>query len=311
MSANHAAPLVAIAVGLVGLGACFPDFSGLSDGPFDDASTGDETHDASADAPREASNDASDGPRPIVDAPADGIAEGAPDSPIDPCRLDGGKPGILIAASGGDFCIDATEVSNGEYLKFLQAQPDGGAPGQPSYCSWNSNLAPNDATWPRPGFDDFPVANVDWCDAFAYCKWAGKRLCGRIGGGPVADIRATDATQSQWYLACAGPSGALYPYPGTYDPHACNGVENMSPPAPIEVGRTKSCEGNAPGLFDMSGNVYEWIDSCEASMGSNDYCRMMGGGYSSPSYELACSYRATNTRDHFLPNVGFRCCTDL
>jgi formylglycine-generating enzyme required for sulfatase activity len=313
---KRAAPIFAV-VAL--LGGCFPDFSDLTGAPPDDASSEDVRvsfdADAAADCTRcdAVAEPTFDAPPDVpADVPADVfVDEPSPDVTIDACRRDGGTPGIRITSSSGDFCIDKTEVSNGDYAKFLLAQPDGGPPNQPSYCSWNSKLTPNDPSWPQPGLDDFPVANVDWCDAYAYCKWAGKRLCGRIGGGPVADIRATDPTQSQWYLACAGSNSSMYPYADTYDPHACNGVENMSPPQLLEVGKMSTCEGRARGLFDMSGNVYEWVDSCEANIGSNDYCRMMGGGYTSPSYELACSYRATNTRDHFLPNAGFRCCTDL
>jgi len=326
MSVNHTASWFAVALPLVALplAGCFPDFSGLTGSPDEDASTRDDATQADAstrDAPspivdaraEESSCPACDtGAESVVEAPADEPVEAAPDAPLDPCRGDGGAPGIRISSSGGDYCIDATEVSNGEYLTFVLAQPDGGAPNQPSYCSWNTRLSPSDPpNWPVPGLDSFPVASVDWCDAYAYCKWAGKRLCGRIGGGPVADIRATDSTQSQWYLACAGDGNDLYPYGANYDASKCNGVEHMSPPVLIEVGLTKSCEGHARGLFDMSGNVYEWIDACDGNTGSTDNCRMMGGGFNSPSYELACSYRAVNTRDHVLPNLGFRCCTDL
>jgi formylglycine-generating enzyme required for sulfatase activity len=135
------------------------------------------------------------------------------------------------------------------------------------------------------------------------------RLCGQIGGGAVADSLASDPTRSQWYLACAGSGSATYPYGNSYNPTICKGVDSP-PPAAHEVG-AGNCQGHAPGLFDMSGNVFEWIDSCTTALGGNDFCRMMGGGFNSPPDELACDFRALNTRRTTQPNVGFRCCADL
>jgi formylglycine-generating enzyme required for sulfatase activity len=228
---------------------------------------------------------------------------------IDPCQSDGGPGGIHVAASGGDYCIDKTEVTNGAYEQFIADRPTWGPKDQPAFCNWNTKLTSDLPNWPRPGEDRFPVAFVDWCDSWSYCKWAGKRLCGQIGGGSVADALAVDPTRSQWYLACAGASGAKYPYGDMYQPLTCNGV-GVAPPQVREVGMA-SCEGHPPGLLDMSGNVFEWIDSCDAAMGASDSCRMAGGGFSSPDYELACDYRVVNARNITMPNLGFRCCADL
>src|SRR5262249_53109016 len=158
------------------------------------------------------------------------------------------------------------EVTNGAYSKFLDAEADAGSLVQPSVCSWNTSFKPNDPSWPHPGEEDFPVSLVDWCDAWSYCKWAGKRLCGKIGAGDLADVFATDPARSQWFRACAGPTGSAsaYPYGDTYEPTRCNGVDNV-PPQPREVRTYMKCEGFMPGLFDMSGNVYEWIDVCDAA----------------------------------------------
>ena len=52
--------------------------------------------------------------------------------------------------------------------------------GQPSFCAWNTDFTPSAAWPPAPTQANHPVVWVDWCDAFAYCAGAGKRLCGPL-----------------------------------------------------------------------------------------------------------------------------------
>jgi len=60
------------------------------------------------------------------------------------------------------FSMDKYEVSVGQYADFLQAT------GVNSPSDWQ--------TMNQPSHQNRPVANVDWADAAAYCKWVGKRL---------------------------------------------------------------------------------------------------------------------------------------
>ncbi|MGH8104575.1 MAG: formylglycine-generating enzyme family protein, partial [bacterium] len=80
------------------------------------------------------------------------------------------------------FSIDRYEVSIGQYAAFLQEA--GGHP--PS--DWK--------TMNQPSHEKRPVANVDWADAAAYCKWAGKRL----------------PTEAEREKAARGTAGRLYPW---------------------------------------------------------------------------------------------------
>ena len=74
----------------------------------------------------------------------------------------------------------------------------------------------------RTAKDTFPVISVNWCDAYAYCKWAGKALCGKIGGGPNLPADANYAPADAWYNACSEGGTRAYPYGATYDAAACN-----------------------------------------------------------------------------------------
>lgn len=79
------------------------------------------------------------------------------------------------------------------------------------------------------------------------------------------------------------------------------------------AGSLPKCVGGYPGLFDMSGNVNEWEDSCAGSLGSSDACLLRGGAYDDgfASGLLGCCLAANahNLRSAADPTVGFRCCS--
>jgi formylglycine-generating enzyme required for sulfatase activity len=212
----------------------------------------------------------------------------------------------VTATNGGSYCVDSTEVTNAQYAQFLVAND----PVQIAQCAWNTSFTPSDG-WPATGRANHPVVFVDWCDAFAYCQWAGKRLCGKIGGGPNAPADHANAGKSQWFNACSAGATKTYPYGSSYDGTKCNGSENPQTSGAVTVASLASCQGGVPGLFDLSGNVWEWEDSCTGNIGVNDICRVRGGSYESLQQSLRCDtdqnfYRnAYGVVDGF---IGFRCC---
>lgn len=204
-----------------------------------------------------------------------------------------------------DYCIDSTEVSNAQYKAWLLKNPDGA--NQPMECAANSFVPMSGS----PPADDKPVVNVDWCDAYGYCKANGKRLCGKIGGGPNSWADFAQPGLSQWLGACSKAGTQTYPYGNTYDIPACNvgdAQPDGGPSVSWPVGSAPTCEGGYPGIFDMSGNVWEWEDSCDPN---STKCRRRGGSYTSDATNVTCAVGGTLDRLSFASNGGFRCCADL
>jgi formylglycine-generating enzyme len=161
---------------------------------------------------------------------------------------------------------------------------------------------------------NWPVVNIDFCDAAAYCAWADKRLCGAIGGGalkatdPDVDMSpdTTNVMKSQWYLACGGPNGDEFPY-ATYEKDGyCNEQDGFGDLA--DVKSYTNCQGHYEGLYDMVGNVEEWIDSCDADTTNTDHCAAIGGSEYSES-DGGCEIYDLEQRDAQDPGIGFRCCS--
>jgi len=199
------------------------------------------------------------------------------------------------------FYIDSTEVTVRQYLEFLAAT-NGEVGCQPRECAWNTSFAPAPGEVTSPS--DLPMHHVDWCDARAYCAWAGKRLCGRVGGGVLPHTSADDFDLSEWLIACGGPGYSWHPsLDASGEPAVeCNDWSSSYRPA------GSTCEGSYPGLFDMEGNVSEWIDSCSDTSGAADTCATMGGNAVSNSSGDYCFTLGPLRRDDRYSFHGFRCC---
>ncbi len=268
-----------------------------------DASISDAPSETSDSAAMDSSIDAKDDSGP--DAPSDARAEAAQDAKVDVesgsvCPGNGGPSMVKLPAG---YCIDATEVSALHYQDWLKGNPK--TSGQPSQCTWNTSYKPS-----CESSGNMPVVCVDWCDAYAYCKAVGKRLCGRIGGGANDYSKSADATLSQWYNACTSGDRNDYPYGDTYQAVTCNGGDAGKGKV-LEVKTKPGCQSSVAGyegVFDLSGNVWEWEDSCQSSTGVGDYCRVRGAAYYGDSGNLLCRGAYHEERAFNSNALGIRCC---
>lgn len=216
------------------------------------------------------------------------------------------------AIDTGLFAIDATEVSNAQYEAFwmVDFDPDYLAELMPASCDWKTDFTPEG--WPLDSGEDLPVVGVDWCDAYAYCAWSGKRLCGAVGGEAAALADLQNPVNNEWYRACSQGGISNYPYGLVYEADLCNGADAGFGQA-VEVGSLAGCEGGYADLFDMSGNVWEWTNACDDDNmvpANEQECRRRGGSYFSDGPTLRCGIDSMRPRDFRNANNGFRCCAD-
>ena len=215
------------------------------------------------------------------------------------------QPAKMVQLPAG-FSIDSTEVTRAQYAAWLATKPSGG---QPAECSWNTSFTPG-CDWPPGDKGDHPVVCVDWCDAYAYCQGVGKRLCGAIGGGPEVDGAASDASKSEWFNACSSAGAHPYPYGDTYDETLCVGAHHgLDGPDAV---RHDGCQSSVPGfegVFDLSGNVSEWVNSCGDSADGTK-CGERGGDFALESAGLDCRSVLYDSPTFSAQMIGFRCCAD-
>jgi formylglycine-generating enzyme len=218
--------------------------------------------------------------------------------------------GLESDAGSTDYGIDVTEVTIGQYHAWLATNP-ALPPSTDANCGYVTTYA--DGYNAYPDTDHHPIINLDWCDAYAYCQGVGKRLCGAIGGGSVEySSGSNDAALSQWYRACSSGGANAYPYGNIYQGTYCNGSDRAANQT-MEVGSLSNCVTSTPGysgVYDLSGNIWEWEDSCDGT-GPSSHCNIHGGSWGAIDIYLTCGAIpiAPSERKRITETVGFRCCS--
>ncbi|HEY2366657.1 MAG TPA: SUMF1/EgtB/PvdO family nonheme iron enzyme, partial [Polyangiaceae bacterium] len=111
---------------------------------------------------------------------------------------------------------------------------------------------------------------------------------------------------NQWLAACSHDGTRAYCYGSTWDAGACNDDNINSSVFPVST--FPDCVGGFPGIYDMTGNAREWIDSCTADKDNNDNCVIMGGDYTDDHNGSVCTHNVVHNRDYTDDSTGFRCC---
>ncbi len=237
----------------------------------------------------------------VVAPPVDAAADGSRECP------QGRGPSMIRVPVAPAFCIDETEVTIDQYAAFLATNERPDAKRLAMACRAHTDFTPHGAWPPAPGRGTSPVAFVDFCDAQAFCVWSGKALCGAREGGALDVGLLSRAAFDAWFAACGGDASD-YPYGNMYNASTCNGADQGTSTT-LPVASLSGCRAGASGAFDMSGNVWEWTDSCEQDIDlATDRCFARGGAFNAPSGELTCKARRASTRGDADATLGFRCC---
>ncbi|MEZ4518581.1 MAG: formylglycine-generating enzyme family protein [Chloroflexota bacterium] len=219
------------------------------------------------------------------------------------------KPSQLVHIDS--FFMDETEVTNADYAQCVTAgacdRPD--RAGATYYQSYYGD----------PAYDDYPVINVSWYDADAFCRWRDARL----------------PTEAEWELAAGfDPESGLksrYPWGDTFDGTALNfcdvncqredrsaqyddGYRDTAPVGSYPQGRSTL------GVYDMLGNVVEWVndwydsDTYETITDTNpmgpvegQFKVVRGGSWLSPENEVYVTGRGSFEPEVSQAILGFRC----
>ena len=201
------------------------------------------------------------------------------------------------------FYMDQYEVTNAQYQKCVDA---GGCNAPEIKKSFTRSRYYNDIQ-----FADYPVIYVSWNQARTYCEWRGGRL----------------PSEAEWEKAARGGlEGKRYPW-GDESPVCTPGAVNGAQFGDCILRDTVSVGSFSPngyGLYDMAGNVWEWVNDwyqvdyysiSPASDPPGPYSGVVktlrgGGWYLDKLYNRVAS-RITDAPDYQTDTIGFRCAASI
>jgi serine/threonine-protein kinase len=193
------------------------------------------------------------------------------------------------------FWIDLTEVTNAMYAKCASA----GVCQTPSSNSSNTRST----YYSNSEYANYPVINVTWYNAQAFCTWVNSRL----------------PTEAEWEKAARGTDGQTFPW-GNNLP--TSSLANFSPGVVIDTATVGSYPSGASpyGALDLAGNVWEWVNDWYGETyyiqspsnnpqgpDSGIFRVLRGGSWSVSEGGILSANRFWASPGRTLDEVGFRC----
>lgn len=240
----------------------------------------------------------------LITIPAGTFTMGSPGSEENRSKDEGPQHVVRIKS----FALAKYDVTRGQWAAFVAATK---RPAPPNDCYiWTSGAWTQNGSQLNPGIsqtDRDPVVCVNWNDVQDYLRWISKAT-GKAYRLP---------TEAEWeYAARAGTSTAYY-WGDAFDAARLANNHNQTEP----VG---SHPPNAFGLYDMSGNAWQWLQDCyhdsytdaptEGSAWLTGDCvrrAYRGGSYLfDPTYERVAGRHGGLPTDRYV-NLGFRLARDL
>lgn len=193
------------------------------------------------------------------------------------------------------FYLGKFEVTNGEYKKFVDEAHHAPPP------NWKGGQF-------DPGTEDFPVSNVSWDDAAAYCEWLSKK----------ESLSFRLPTEEEWEYAARGKDSRVYPWGNYWNNQISNSNKfkgSDSSILPVTAPPNGTTDKSPFGIFGMGGNVGEWTSSDFKPYEGSTYkpkgkdleCKVnRGGAYTAPQEETRTTGRHWELKSTRRIDVGFR-----
>lgn len=263
-----------------------------------------------------------DTPTPTPIAPADLSISTATLGPENMVYIPGGlfqmgsalisNAGPIHSVSLDPFYIDKTEVTNSQWHSCV----DAGLCDPPQLLT-DYNAQPY---YNEPAYDEYPVVNVTWHQAAAFCEWRGARL----------------PTEAEWEMAArwdeANQVSNTYPWGNEWQPENANYCDTSCPLAsrsstsyndgyPLTAPVGSYPDGISHfGVLDMAGNVAEWtadryqpdyysVSPMDNPIGPETGASRVvrGGAWGVGPANLQSAIRSAYSPSDFGPGVGLRC----